>query len=182
MNYDKLRNDTNVEFNQYNQEEIINPVHESLASKNMLEVVPHLHEEKFIQRNNYVGPYSVPIIDILKLGTFKLPMEKCVYLANLSFSITKSVDDFWSKSNFDYDPSILEISADDIMPIFIYIIISAQYPELIYQLNFINEFVTTVTKSSMKGYYCTTIEGALSFIRSSKSRANLLSKLNEEEN
>ena len=55
----------------------------------------------------------------------------------------------------------LSIDGDELILIFSYIIIKAQMPELLTHLYFIKMFTTQDTKSSMIGYYYTTIEASV---------------------
>lgn len=94
-------------------------------------------------------------------------------IANLSEGITSSVNEFWRDMNSHFDSSLLDINADELVAIFIYMIIRSKNPEVIIHLNLIREFTTSVTRTSMKGYYYTTMEGALIYIKNLRSKEDL---------
>ena len=60
--------------------------------------------------------------------------------------------------------SLLNIDADELMSIFIYIIIKAQMPNLLIHMKIIKDFTTSITKTTMMGYYFATLEASILFI------------------
>ena len=61
-------------------------------------------------------------------------------------------------------PSMLSIDADELMTIFMYIIYKSHMPLLFVHADFINYFTSPTTKSTMIGYYYTTLQGCLDFL------------------
>ncbi len=59
---------------------------------------------------------------------------------------------------------MLNIDADELMTIFIYIIIKTQMNDILIHSKFIKEFTTSTTRSTMIGYYYTTLEASLIYI------------------
>lgn len=94
-------------------------------------------------------------------------------LANLSVIVTNEVNDFWLNNKEDIKSNLLDINADELMAIFIYIIMKSQMGELITHLNIIKEFTTSISRNSMMGYYYTTIEAAVIYIKSLKGVKDL---------
>ncbi len=129
----------------------------------------------------FYQPFIKPINLLKSLDSLKLPLEKMLLIANLSIGVTNSVNEFWSEMKSHFDTSLLDINADELMAIFIYIIMKSQKPEIIIHLNIIKEFTTAVTRNSMMGYYYTTIEAAIIFIKNLKSFDDL-SELKESHN
>lgn len=79
-------------------------------------------------------------------------------------------------------PSLLSIDADQLMTIYIYIILKADIPELIIHSELVKQFTTSMTKSTMLGYYFTTLEGSLNYILEIKDKKDFLrSEMIEEE-
>ena len=113
--------------------------------------------------NDYIIPYESAIKQLLKIKNFKAPFEKMMILAKLSDKITESINNYWKGK--EVDPSFLQIDADELMSIITYIIMKAQINDLVVHLNIIHDFTTTLTKSSLIGYYFRSADAALSNIR-----------------
>ena len=124
---------------------------------------------------NYTGyqPYYNAINMIRSISSTKKPLEKMQLIASLSNEITDAVNEFWNDVGFPIENSLLDINADELMAIFIYILIKSNFPEIVYHLNLIKEFTTTITRNSMMGYYCTTVDAALIYINGLKDRSDL---------
>ena len=127
---------------------------------------------------NLKKPYYKAIRTIQNLKKFKVPFEKMLLIAGISNEITHCVNEFWQNhlANADIPQNLLSINADELMTIFIYIIMKSQLAELIVHGKLIKEFTTTTTKSSMVGYYYTTIEASLIFINSVENKNEFISK------
>ena len=130
--------------------------------------------------NKDFNPYQKPCGSLTNIRNLKLPLEKMLLIANLSIGVTNSVNDFWKEMKNHFDSSLLDINADELMAIFIYIIMKSQLPELVVHLNIIKEFTTAVTRNSMMGYYYTTMEAAIIYIKNLKSFEDL-QELNENQ-
>lgn len=118
-------------------------------------------------------PYNKTIKSLSSLNKYKLPLEKMLLIANMSVGVTNCVNDFWSGMAPSIESSLLDINADELMAIFIYMIMKSQMSDLIVHLNMIKEFTTNVTRSSMMGYYYTTMEAAIIYIKSLNSFEDL---------
>lgn len=116
-----------------------------------------------IKVDNY-EPYKDAIKNLYNLEKLKSPMEKLHLLANLSRDITEAVNTVWNNFSQKLSNNLLDINADDLMAIFIYIIMKSQYAEIIIHLNIIKDFTTKITRNTMIGYYYTTIEAAIIYI------------------
>jgi hypothetical protein len=122
------------------------------------------------------GPYEQAIKLIKSIKKYKVPFEKMMLIATISTEITECVNNFWKNFDKIITSSMLNIDADELMTIFIYIIIKSQMPELLVQTKIIKEFTTSTTRSSMMGYYFTTLEASLIYIISVKDKSELLNK------
>ena len=116
-------------------------------------------------REYYIDrPYYAVIELIHSLSMYKVPFQKIIVMATISSEITKCVNDFWADSERLLTKDILNIDADDLMNLFIFIVVTAQMPELVVHLMFVKYFTTPATKSTMMGYYFTTLEGSVDFL------------------
>ena len=65
---------------------------------------------------------------------------------------------------------MLSIDADELMTIFMYIVYKAHMPLLYVHSDFINYFTSPTTKSTMIGYYYTTLKGCLDYLLEVKNK------------
>ena len=116
--------------------------------------------------NNNVGdiPYKKAIEYIKTIKYYKIPLEKLTVLALTSIVITNSVDEFWEKERNNLPKKFLEIDADELVSIYLYIIYNNKEYNIFTELDFIQHFTTIISKQSMVGYYYTTVSGCLNFI------------------
>ena len=121
--------------------------------------------EKYIKEAKASGKLPIPYlsaINLLKnLRNFKTPFEKIVILAALSDQITESVSNFWSNMMNYIKNSFLFIEADEIMAIFVFIVIKAQMPELLIESKIISNFTTPSTRAFNISYNLTLMEASL---------------------
>jgi len=104
------------------------------------------------------------------------PLDKLSIIALTSVLITESIDNFWKGKKIE--KKLLNIDADELMSIYLYITYNMDLPSIYTELDFINYFTGSITKQSMIGYYYTTIEGSLNFIMSAKTKEDLNKKSN----
>ena len=121
-------------------------------------------------------PYGEVVKYIQKINEYHVPLDKLTIIALSSVLITDCVDNFWGGVK-DLPEKFLNIDADELMSIYLYIIYNIIYNnkiDSIYtQLDFINFFTGNTTKKSIIGYYYTTIEGCINFITSVKRKEDL---------
>ena len=86
-------------------------------------------------------------------------------IASISSTITKNINNFWKGMEKYINPYYLNITADELMIIFLLIIIRSNYPKLLIHEKLIKEFTTRTTKSTTIGYYNTTINAAIEYIK-----------------
>ena len=125
-------------------------------------------------------PYAIAINFFKTIQDYKVPFEKLIVMASVSAEITECVDNFWNGYNDLIDRSKLTISSDDLMSIFVYLIIKSQMNDLMIHLAFIRYFTTPSTKSTMMGYYFTTFEGSVNFLMEFNSLEDLINKGKKE--
>ena len=133
--------------------------------------ISSLNIENEIQTNTKIAKtknlngYKSAIQLLKSLKHNKSPFNKIMIIALISKEITKCVDNYWEGMDNYISNSLLNINADQLIPIFIYIIINSQMPELLIHNKIINEFTTKTTKQSTIGYYLITLEAAIEYIQ-----------------
>ena len=133
--------------------------------------ISSLNIENEIQTNTKIAKtknlngYESAIQLLKSLKQNKSPFNKIMIIALISKEITKCVDNYWEGMDNYISNSLLNINADQLIPIFIYIIINSQMPELLIHNKIINEFTTKTTKQSTIGYYLITLEAAIEYIQ-----------------
>lgn len=115
---------------------------------------------------NYDVPYYQAIRLLKSISEYRAPFEKLIIIASLSAEITVCVNNYWKNMKKIISPSLLSIDADELMTIYIYLIIHSQMPEIFIHSAFVKYFTTSYTKSNMVGYYYSTLEGSLEFLLS----------------
>ena len=84
----------------------------------------------YINEAKVVGKLPVPYLSAIKLFSnlrkYKTPFEKIVIIAAISEQITESATTFWSEMEKYIKKDFLSIEADEIMAIFLFIVIRCQ--------------------------------------------------------
>ena len=75
--------------------------------------------------------------------------------------VIENINNMWKPLENHLPKNFLSIDGDELIKIFAYILIKAKMPEILSHLSFIKNFTTKDTKSSMIGYYYTTIEAGV---------------------
>ena len=127
--------------------------------------------------NTSKKPYGEVIQYISTMKNYNTPLDKLTIIALSSVLITDCVDNFW-KDVKDLPPKYLNIDADQLMSIYLYIVYSMNLSSIYTQLDFINFFTGEKTKKSMIGYYYTTFDGCISFIMTANRKQDLLNNDN----
>ena len=123
--------------------------------------------------NNLKKPYGEVINYISTINDYHIPLDKLTIIALSSVLITDCVNNFW-KYVKGLPEKYLNIDADELMSIYLYIVYNINLPSIYTQLDFINYFTGNATKQSMVGYYYTTIEGCLNFIMKVNNKEDLV--------
>ena len=71
---------------------------------------------------------------------------------------------------------MLNLEIDQLMSIFIYIIIKSQIYDISVHCKIIKSFTTCITKASMIGYYYSTVEASVKYIQSIENVKELIKK------
>jgi hypothetical protein len=113
-------------------------------------------------------PYDTAIGLLEQIEKYKTPFEKMMIIANISNEITESINDFWQIMERYIKKDYLSIEAEQIMTIFIYVIIKSGISNIFVHCKMIKLFTTCTTKSSMIGYYYSTVEAGITYIKNLK--------------
>ena len=115
------------------------------------------------------------IFFIKTIKNYKAPLEKLTIIALTSINITKNVDEFWKKEeSLKLKEGFLNIDADQLMSIYLYIIFNMNIPSIFTELDFIKYFTTSISKQSIIGYYYTTVSGCIDFILKAENKEALV--------
>ena len=165
-----------IKFNSYNeyQEKLKEKLEESLNFIfNTVSTQPSEKEKNFQKNKFNLIPYSNAIEYMKTIVNYKVPIEKLTIIALTSIAITKCVDEYWKKEK-DLPPKFLNIDADEIMSIYLYIIYNMNLPSIFTELDFIQHFTADISKKSMVGYYYTTLRGCLDFIMKAETKESFV--------
>ncbi|KAJ1927637.1 hypothetical protein IWQ60_002740 [Tieghemiomyces parasiticus] len=112
----------------------------------------HLDIQKTVQNESFL---DFAIAELLKMNTFKAPRDKLICILNcctVIFGLLKHAEG--------------DVGADTFLPVLIYVVIKANPPQLVSNLQFIARFRAPERLQSEAGYYLTNLMGAVSFIES----------------
>ena len=119
------------------------------------------------------NPYEKAIKYIETIKDYKTPLDKLTVIALVSALIKDCVDDCWKDVKNIQDNKFLSIDSDALLSIYLYIIWKMD-TEIIYtHLDFIKYFTGTITKQSIIGYFCITVESSLEYIMSVNNKEDL---------
>ena len=121
-------------------------------------------------------PYETAIQLLKQIKKYKTPFEKMMISASISSEITDCINDFWINLSDFIKNDLLNLEVDELMSIFIYIIIKSQIYDISVDCQIIKNFTTCITKASMIGYYYSTIEASVIYIQSINNEKELFKK------
>ena len=144
------------------------------VGKNVMPYVPEkiIGRVSFMRTNNdeYLPyPYETAVQLLKQIRKYKTPFEKMMIIASISNEITDCINDFWTEMENFIKKDFLGIEAEQIMTIFIYIIIKSGITDIFVHCKMIKYFTTCTTKASMIGYYYSTIEASITYIKTLKN-------------
>lgn len=133
--------------------------HITVSESRMVELSKEFHEK------NEINGYNTVFKIVRSIAKNKIPIEKMMLVASISSEITECVNHFWKGMDRYITSQYLNINPDELMSLFIYVIVQAQFPEILIHMKIISEFTSKTTKATMIGYYNTTMEAAIEFIQ-----------------
>ena len=135
-------------------------------------------KDQYISEVKVAGKLPVPYLSAIKLLTtlkkYKAPFEKIVIIAAISDQITESATTFWSEMEKYIKKDFLSIEADEIMAIFLFIVIRSQMPEIIIFSKMITNFTTPGTRAFSISYNFTLLEASLEYLSSIRNLKELI--------
>ena len=132
-----------------------------IKQKNIKLTEDELNEIKnYISKKDYI-PYQTSIDLIKKVKLHQAPFDKMNVLYSMGNDVIENINNLWKPLEKFLPKNFLSVDGDELIKIFAYILIKAKMPEILSHLSFIKNFTTKDTKSSMIGYYYTTIEAGV---------------------
>lgn len=116
--------------------------------------------KNYTKKKEYV-PYQTSIDLIKKVKLYQAPFDKMNVLYSMGNDVIDNINNIWKPLEKFLPKNFLSVDGDELIKIFGYILIKAKMPEILSHLSFIKNFTTKDTKSSMIGYYYTTIEAGV---------------------
>ena len=104
-------------------------------------------------------PYLRVIKRLQQLQTLESPMEKLDVISHINESICAAVDEFWRGIPIEKDK--LFIDADQLLSLYIYVIIESRMSDLWVHLALVNQFTPYIAKTHNAGYNLTSLEACL---------------------
>ena len=136
----------------------------------------------FTKKENNESNLPIPYISAINLlksiKKYKTPFEKIILIAAISDQIMESATSFWKDMEPYIEKDYLFIEADEIINIFLYIIIQSQMPEILLYCKLIKNFTTQFTKSFNISYNYTLLEASLDYINGLKDIREIMQKEN----
>ena len=179
--YNSLNQMRNSVINFNNKIYLFPKLHNKLKNNITLNQNKNINYFPKIKENEENGlpiPY-ISAINLLKsIKKYKTPFEKIILIAAISDQIMENVTSFWKDMEPYIEKDYLFIEADEIMSIFLYIIIQAQMPEILIYCKIINNFTTQFTKGFNISYNYTLLEASLDYITELKEIKELYQKEN----
>ena len=133
-----------------------------------------------MEKRKYLNGYKSAIQLIKSLKYNKSPFNKIMIIASISTEIIKCINNYWEGMNNYISNSLLNINSDELITIFLYIIINSQMPEILIHNKIISKFTTKATQQSSIYYYFNTLIGAIEYIQNDIiKQMNLYDQYNE---
>ena len=127
-----------------------------------------------LQSDKIPKSYASAIELLRSIRRYRTPFEKMMIIASISDEITECVNNFWNDMNKYIKSTFLNIEADELMTIFLFIIIKSGMPELTIHAKMIKNFTSSTTRGTMIGYYYTTLEASIAYIEELKDTNELV--------
>ena len=172
-------------FNNYDPNEAIRNTVDNFNQKKYF--FPDIKETLInnVENSTYINnkkssntPYFSAINLLKSINKYKTPFEKIILLASISDQIMESATNYWKGMEKYIKKDFLYIDADEILKIFLYIIIQTQMPEILIECKIIENFTSELTKTFNVSYNYTLLEASIDYINGK----NNINELNEKGN
>jgi len=142
-------------------------------TKKLIDDLKNKNGEKSISLSNNIifiddklEGYEAAINKLLSLPSIRSPYKKMMLIASISTEITECVNNYWAgMENLLPSPGYLQVNSDELLKIFIFIVAHTQLSELYINAKFVKNFTFSLTKSSMIGFYNSTLDAAINYIQ-----------------
>jgi len=114
-------------------------------------------------------PYSKTIQFLKEIMNLRSPGEKIDHIMKTAASLFREINEFYEGRNEKIEE---EMGGDEILAIFVYIVMKTQCCQLIAQSKLIDLFMTSNQMNSIVGYYLATIQVAIKYICTNKKLNN----------
>ena len=126
-------------------------------------------DENFDVKNKkqtiFFQPYKKAIKNLKQIEIVKSPLHKLKVVLKCAECIMKCIRRFYEENDRVFSDNI---SGDEVLMVFIYIINKSNVSFLVSHCNFIEKFITNQLACSISGYYFSTIMAALNYIENIK--------------
>ena len=140
-----------------------------LNLKNKKNIENFINDDKNNNKNNKneEDGYLNVINKLKSIEKSQIPFEKMLIISSLPNLITSNINEFYFSKENDYNylknPNYLNLISDDLISIFIYVLIKSQMSSILIHLKIMNDFIPNSTQKN--NYYITTLKGAIQFIQ-----------------
>lgn len=136
----------------------------------------HRYFQLDVDTGKGIKPYYKAIEKLKELEKQFSPLRKLGVIVQCSRILCECVDEYW-KNDSTVSKDDLVISADQILSIFLYIVLKARIPCLAGHVQMICEFGRKIVQNGSMGYYVTTLEACVEQVESLSTE--LLAKIKE---
>lgn len=136
----------------------------------------HSYFQLDVDRGDNITPYGKAISKLKELEQQFSPLKKLGVIIQTSRILCECVDEYWREDQ-TISKEDLVISADQILSIFLYIVIKSKIPYLSGHIHMICEFGRKIVQNGSMGYYVTTLEACVEQIETMSPE--LLKKIKE---
>jgi len=98
-------------------------------------------------------------MQLREIDKIEEPLKKLRLMAEVNDAIFECINDFWR--GIDIDVEQLVVAADQMVLIYLFIVIRAKVVDLFANIKYISEFTTKYVRNSNLGFYLATYENAL---------------------
>lgn len=112
-------------------------------------------------------PFFKSIMYFREINRADSIIEKLEIMYNLRNMILGEIDMFWKGISIDQKKRYVD--ADNLLSIFIYLIIKSQLSDLIIDIEIINDFINKTLKLSRKGYFFSLVQSSFEYLLNTMS-------------
>lgn len=134
-------------------------LYEELACSN-LGISPFFSVDRAKPGQSPSSAYRKAILALKGLSTALSPYQKLQFLLKSTHLICESIDAYWADTP-DMDPALLEVTTDQVLRLYLYLVLQTRTPDLVLHVRMMQEFLGKDVLQSSFGYYVSTLEAAI---------------------